>query len=136
MSVGIKLGSITDEIGAPSFLYSFFSTVSANLEPEGWGSRFPVLMHELYAGELPGSRADVALAELDLIHRLLSELPVSKVVWDYDDRSKIPPWGANIASTITDLGNYFVTSTGRELVPLLREVFEELKQSGGTARFV
>jgi hypothetical protein len=136
MNVGIKLGSITHEIGTPSFLHAFHSTIAANLEPNGWGSRFPAIMLELYAGELPSSRAVMALAELDLIHQLLSGLPVSKIVWDYDDRSKFPPWGSKIASTITDLGNYFVTSTGRELVPLLRDVFVELKLHGGTARLI
>jgi hypothetical protein len=50
MGVGIQLGRITDEIGSGDFLYAFFSTITGNLEPDGWGSRFPILMRQLYAG--------------------------------------------------------------------------------------
>lgn len=136
MAVGIELGSITDEIGTAEFLLGFFSTVAANLEPGGWGTRFPVVMNRLYAGTMEQREAAGALAELDAIHGELSALPVARLVWDIDDRSKIPPWGDNIADTITSLGNYFVTSTGRDLITLLREVLEELHGRGGIARIV
>ncbi len=36
MGVGIQLGRITDEIGSGAFLHAFFSTISGNLEPNGW----------------------------------------------------------------------------------------------------
>lgn len=136
MAVGIKLGSITDEIGTSDFFHAFFSTIAGNLEPGGWGTRFPVLMKKLYAGEIGQSDAGAALAELDEISRELAALPVTKVIWDIEDRSKVPPWGDNIASTITDLSNYFVTSTGRDLIATLREVLEELRDSGGVAQIV
>ena len=80
MGVGITVGSITDEIGAPSFLHAFFSTVSAHCEPAGWGTRFPYLMKELYQGSLPHTHARAALAELAQAKALLEKLPPSKVV--------------------------------------------------------
>lgn len=52
MTIGIKLGQITDEIGSSDFFHSFFSTIAGNLEPEGWGSRFPTMMNTFYAGKL------------------------------------------------------------------------------------
>jgi 2,3-bisphosphoglycerate-dependent phosphoglycerate mutase len=136
MTVGIELGSIIDEVGTADFFHAFFSTISGNLEPKGWGSRFPVLMNRLYQGKMTQSDADAALAELDRASAELAKLPVSKVIWDVEDRSKTPPWGNNIAKTITDLSNYFVTSTGRDLIELLREVLVELKDAGGVAKVV
>lgn len=136
MAVGIKLGNITDEIGTSDFLYAFFSTVSGNLEPKGWGSRFPTLMKKLYADELYQADAAAALSELNSVSNELAVLPKEKIIWNIDDRKKVPPWGSNIASTITDLSNYFITSTGRDLITILREVLEELRYSGGVAKIV
>jgi hypothetical protein len=121
MAVGIRVGSITDEIGAPSFLHAFFSTISAHCEPKGWGTRFPYLMNELYRGRLPAAHATGALAELREAKTSLSKLPSSAVVWDVENRAARPPWGDRIAPEITDLGNYFVSSTGRDVFELLEE---------------
>lgn len=136
MAVGIKLGSITDEIGTSDFFYAFFSTISGNLEPQGWGSRFPTLMKKLYAGELHQADAAAALSELNRVSEELARFPTEKVIWDIENKQKTPPWGDNIADTITDLSNYFVTSTGRDLISTLREVLEELRDSGGVAKVV
>ncbi|PAU51781.1 immunity 70 family protein [Pseudomonas indica] len=121
MSVGITVGSITDEIGAPSFVHAFFSTISAHCEPNGWGTAFPNLMKELYQGRLSFMHAKAALAELEQAKLLLKDLPPSQVVWDIEDRKAQPPWGNNIAGTITNLSNYFVSSTGRDVFALLEE---------------
>jgi len=48
-------------------------------------------------------------------------MPPSQVVWDIEDRNAQPPWGKNIAPIITNLRNYFVSSTGRDLFSLLEE---------------
>jgi len=64
MAVGITIGSITTEMGASSFVHAFFSTISAHCEPDGWGSRFPHLMNELYQGCLPHAHARAAMEEL------------------------------------------------------------------------
>ncbi len=121
MPVGIKVGSITDEIGAPSFVQAFFSTVSVHCEPNGWGSRFPHLMKELYQGRLSVDSAAAALEELNEAKIQLSTLSPSKVVWNIENREAQPPWGKNIAPTITHLGNYFVSSTGRDVFNLIEE---------------
>ena len=120
MTVGIRVGSITDEIGAPSFLHAFFSTISAHCDSSEWGARFPNLF-ELYSGRLPAQKAELALEELRAARDLLSNLPPSSVVWNIENRVEQPPWGANIAPTITSLGNYFVSCNGRDLFELLEE---------------
>jgi hypothetical protein len=48
----------------------------------------------------------------------------SEVVWDIEDCQAQPPQGTNIATSITDLGNYVVSSTGRDLFALLEEALQ------------
>ena len=82
MTVGLKLGCITDEVGRSDFFHSFFSTVSGNLEPEGWGTRFPVLLRSLYGGQLVQRDASTALFELQTVEKELSFLSAEKVIWN------------------------------------------------------
>lgn len=65
------------------------------------------------------------MEELKIIKQELSNLTPDKVIWDIDDLTKLPPWGDNIAETITDLSNYFVTSDGKQLL----DVFENALQA-------
>jgi len=124
----------TTTVGARSFFDSFFSTVAARLEPDGWGTRFPTVMGNLFEGELPGERAVQAREELATIRVELREHPPSDVVWDIHDRSKQPPWGDRIADRITDLGNYFVTSDGLDLFDVLDEAVDFAAESGRPLR--
>ena len=135
MAVGFKVGSIVDELGSADFVYAFFSTIAARLDPS-WGARFPVLMTRLYGGELQHAEADAALIELTTVRTELAGFAPDQAVWNFEDRSQSPPWGSNIASTITDLSNYFVTSTGRDLIATLTEAIKELRDRGGVGRIV
>lgn len=76
------------------------------------------------------------MEELESIEKELSRLPPSKVIWDIEDRAKSPPWGSKISSDIINLSHYFVTSTGREMIPMLRECLEELRDVGGVLKVV
>ena len=136
MSVGIKVGSITDEIGTSEFFHAFFSTVSANLESEGWATRFPILLGKLYQGDLEPGLANQAVSELTQIRKELSEFEPDRVVWDIENRAKQPPWGNEISSEITSLANYFVTSTGRDLISTLIEALEDAAKGGKPATIV
>ncbi|MBD0417577.1 immunity 70 family protein [Oryzicola mucosus] len=136
MTIGLKIGATIDEIGSSEFLFAFFSTISANLEKKGWGTRFPVLLNELYSGELPSQRAGTALEELRTVRSELSAIPPDRVVWNYEDRTKGPPWGHDISSDITNMSNYFVTSGGRDLFDVLEEALEYQKGRGGVAKIV
>lgn len=121
MAIGIEVDNIWTEIGAGSFLHAFFSTLSHRLEPDGWGSRFPTLMNELYQGRLPSGSAKIALTELQTAKQELKKFSPSQVIWDIENLDARPPWGDNISSDITDLSNYFVTSAGRDLFGVLEE---------------
>lgn len=120
MAVGLKTGPIFYTIGTGSFMHAFFSTIAYHLEAQQWGSKFPVLMNQLYSGEIQPEDSKLALDELKIITEGLSELRPDQIIWDIEDLTKQPPWGNNIASTISSMSNYFVTSDGK---PLL-EVFE------------
>jgi hypothetical protein len=127
MAVGFKVKFFWYQIGSGDFLYSFFSTVCYNLENSKWGSRFPHIMSELYVGELKIENIDSAISELNCIKTELSKISVDRVIWDIEDLTKKAPWGDNISVTITNLGNYFVTSEGDDLLTLFSNALEKAK---------
>jgi hypothetical protein len=129
MGLGLSIGNRTYPIGTGSFFNAFFSTICVRLEGDRWGSRFPVVMKHMYAGRLEPSDADAALLELDLIQAGLQAFAPKEIVWDFRDRSAHPPWGDRIAPTITSLGNYFVTSDGKDLIDVLRTAIEEARRT-------
>lgn len=128
MAVGFSVHFFYYSIGSADFLHSFFSTVAVNLEGGKWGSRFPVLMNELYQGKIPVEKTDVAIEELTNIREELKNFPPNKVVWDIEDLSKQPPWGKNISKEITDLSNYFVTSDGEDFISVFFRALEDSKE--------
>ena len=134
MAVGLSVRSTVWPVGTGDFFHAFFSTVSARLEPDGWGTRFPVLMNELYGGELAADHAASALAELDQVRGELRRLPPSDVVWDVEDRAEQPPWGDDLSEEITDLGNYFVTEDGKDLIETAAEAIAEAGRAGAPLR--
>ncbi len=103
MAVGFTVMFYWYHVGTGDFLHSFFSTIAFNLENKKWGSKYPVIMNQLYSGELDAAEIESAMRELDSIEQELKKYPPDKVVWD-----------------IEDLSNYFVTSDGENLIDVLR----------------
>ena len=124
MTVGVKVGAIIDEVGAPSFFNCFFSTITGLLEGGRRGERFPFLAGKLYTGEIAAEDVQAALKELREIKEHLKKFDPSAVIWDLENTSAHPPWGNNISPDITNMSNYFVSSTGRDLFELLEEAFQ------------
>ena len=114
--VSFRVGCMMYEIGTASFLHSFFSTVAYRLENNRWGSKFPVIMNELYQGKLSFENVPAAKEELTQIKKALTKLSPNKVIWDIEDLSKQTPWGDNISEEISSLGNYFITCDGRDFI--------------------
>lgn len=131
MTVGFRVGGIVDEVGTPDFLHAFFSTISFHLEPDGWGTRYPELMNELYQGRISQGAAVKVLDDVSEARERLKAFPPSEVVWDIANPEAKPPWGDDISTDVTDLSNYFVTSTGRDLFEVLIECLKALKSEGG-----
>ena len=128
MAVGFKVKYYWYQIGRGDFLHSFFSTVAYNLENENWGSRFPIIMNELYQGKMSWMNVDKAIAELNVIKEELKAFSPDKVIWDIEDLSKQPPWGNNISKDITSLSNYFVTSDGEDFLATFLRALEMVKE--------
>ena len=109
-------------------MHSFFSSVAYHLENGDWGSRFPVIMNELYQGKIKREDMDNAIEELNVIRKELQAFGPDKVIWDIEDLSKQPPWGSDISKDITDLSNYFVTSDGNDFLTVFLHALEKAKE--------
>ena len=127
---GFTVGFYWFQIGTGDFLHSFFSTVALRLENGLWGSKYPVIMNELYQGELPANKTDLAIDELIQIKEGLRGLSSEQVVWDIEDLSKQPPWGNKISPDITDLSSYFVTSDGKDFIGVLERALKTAAEEG------
>ena len=127
---GFTVGFYWFQIGTGDFLHSFFSTVALRLENGLWGSKYPVIMNELYQGELPANKTDLAIDELIQIKEGLRGLSSERVIWDIEDLSKQPPWGNKISPDITDLSSYFVTSDGEDFIGVLERALKTAAEEG------
>lgn len=119
-----QVDCIVYSVGTGDFLNSFFSTVTVKLEQSVWGSRFPIIMRELYSGRLPKDQVKTAQEELDLIEAGLTQLPPSEIIWDFEDLSARPPWGDEISPDIRHMADYFVTSDGQNLLTVMKKAFQ------------
>ena len=136
MTVGLQYKNIITEIGTSDFLQAFFATISVRLEPDGWGSRFPILLTTLYRGEITDVDAEEGLRELHCIKDELRHFKPDQVIWDIDNREKMPPWGTNVSPDITDLSNYFVTSGGKDVFEIFEEELIALQEGGGVLKII
>ena len=84
MTVGFQIGSSQEDIGASNLMHAFFSTIASHLEPQGWGSRYPELMNELYRGKLDQKHAAKALDDIAEIRAHFRSLTPTDVVWDIE----------------------------------------------------
>jgi 2,3-bisphosphoglycerate-dependent phosphoglycerate mutase len=130
MSVSLHVGVHDYPIGAGDFFNSFFSTVCVRLEASTWGSRFPTVMRDLYAGGLKPSQVELAMTELEQIEGELTRLRPDELVWDVEDRTAIPPWGTDISPEITSLRDYFVTMDGKDLLDVLDSALSDAQREG------
>ncbi|NPC91939.1 hypothetical protein HOO54_06865 [Bacillus sp. WMMC1349] len=124
MTVGFRVDCFFYEAGHGDFVHSFFSTISYYLEKDGWGTKYPLLMNDLYYDQLRWSDVPVARENLKKIEKELSKLPPEKVIWDIQDLSKSPSWENNINTKVTDVSNYFATSDGKTFFEVLYKAME------------
>jgi 2,3-bisphosphoglycerate-dependent phosphoglycerate mutase len=120
--VNLYVANTMWRIGEDDFLHSFFSTVAYQVEREGWGSRFPALMKELYMGRLPKDRVPAARRELDEVRTRLSALSPSERVYSYDEPNLPTPW--DMPPGATTLAGCFLTSGGKNLLDVLARALD------------
>ncbi|ACO25640.1 immunity 42 family protein (plasmid) [Bacillus cereus 03BB102] len=73
MAVGFKVDIFFYETGNPDFLYSFFSTMSYHTESECWGTKYPLLMKNLYFDKLRWEDTEEVLQNVEEIRKILRE---------------------------------------------------------------
>jgi len=129
VAIGFQVGMNYYPIGSGDFLYSFFSTVAFNLEHKKWGKKYPYIMKELYQGTLKSTHINSAIKELSDIQEKLSAHSPDDIVWDIEDLKKQPPWGKNIADTITTLANYFITCDGEDFINVFERALIDAKEN-------
>lgn len=136
MTIAFRHGEVITEIGIEVVLHSLLSTVAVRLEGGEWGSRFPLIMIKLYQGWLDALDADNALQELRQIQAGLARLEADKVIWDFNDLSRQPPWGAAIAPRTTSMANYHTTNDGYTMVDQMLACVASLKDAGGLLEII
>lgn len=109
------------EIASGVVLEAFAATVTYRLEPNGQGTRFPLVLDHLLAGRLEPAHADAALAELGAIEAELRSVPARSVVYSLADLSRRDDPRALVNRAAADACGYFVAEDGRPLVEVLRE---------------
>ena len=128
MAVGFTVKRYLYTIGGGDYLHAFFSTVCGRLENGQWGSKYPYIMQELYQGELSAEHLQQAAEELAQIKLGLARFTPDQVLWHIEDRSLMPPWGDQISDSITDLSNYFVTSSGEDFLDVFQNALDKAQQ--------
>ncbi|MEQ9441805.1 MAG: immunity 70 family protein [Cyclobacteriaceae bacterium] len=127
MGVHLRTSHFIYEIGTSDFLTSFFDTIEVRLTKGIFGKKYPTVLNEFYNGNLNYENLDKAEKELKEIQNRLKKFKPSKLVWDKYDLNKMPPWGNNISTDITDLSNYYVTSDGQDLFEVIFRAIETAK---------
>ncbi len=127
MRVHLRTNNLIYEIGSSDFFTSFFDTIEIRLTNRLFGKKYPVVLTDFYNGNLKYENLDKAEKELKDIQKRLKKFKPSKVVWDKYDLNKMPPWGNDISSDITDLSNYYVTSDGKDLFEVIFRAIEMAK---------
>lgn len=136
MTIAFRQGSVLTVIGPGGVLHSLCSTIAVRLENGDWGSRFPWIMNGLYGGSLEEGAARLAYDEMLVIRNELAALPPSAVVWDIEKPGVAPPWGTQVGPHVTNMAQYFVTETGRNLVDEIIDNLESQLQFGGPLEIV
>ncbi len=101
---------------------SFFDNVCFYLENKIWGSRFPIVMQNLYNGAVEVSNLKDLLKEIDIIQQEFSKIEVNDLIWDIENLEERCPYLDNMVDEIKTLADFWKTSYKSE------DMFEILKR--------
>ena len=89
----IKVGNIGLIIGGYQIMSALFYSIAHDLENREWGSKYPVIMNELYYGDMiECDNLQQALAEIKEIKEEFKKLSPREMIMNYDDIIKVAPW--------------------------------------------
>jgi 2,3-bisphosphoglycerate-dependent phosphoglycerate mutase len=120
----LRIGGQTYDIAPAAVIEGFFATISYRLEPDGRGTRFPIVMDRLYAGRMSTADAPQALRELAEIDSGLVRLTPDRVVWSLSDLRLPDDSGVAVNRAARNARDYFVAPDGRPLLAVFREAVQ------------
>ena len=130
-NVGFLVRNYWSEFGSSDALYSWFSTICYRLEDSKWGSRFPVVMKDLYYDEeygVPYEKVEQFREELETIEQEFSNLTPKDAIWSFEDNIlEVPPNMPNINYSAKSLVDFYVNNRGSNIFKILFEMIEEMK---------
>jgi hypothetical protein len=117
----LRVGGQTYDLGPSEMVDGLFATISYRLEPDGRGSRYPIVMNRLYAGAaVSPSDASAAKRELQEIDARLAALPPDRVVWSLSNLRRRDDSLLPVNHAARNVRDYFIAN-GRPLMTLLDE---------------
>jgi|GEM_PF-1751549 len=127
--IGLRAGNEVIGVGNEAQFYALMSTISLNLEPRGWGTKYPMMMRHLYPGQLGASDVRYALEEIVEISEKLSKMKADKLVWDITD-PVIRPDEKQLWMGAPNLLDVFRTADGeRAMDAMKRALIAAMKKS-------
>jgi hypothetical protein len=103
--------------------------VAYRLEPEGYATRFPLVVGQLLAGRLPAHSVPAARRELETVAAELAQLPIEAAVISPHDLGR-PQIAPELAADARHLAELFRASDGRLLLDVLRERLSSAEAEG------
>lgn len=122
-------------IAAPVAVQALFATISYRLEPQGRGSRFPIVMNRLYAGGLQEPEMLAAIAELDVIASELRAIPVDRAIANLENLAPFRARAPLVNDRAASLFDYFIALDQRPLVTALRAAIEYNRATSTPVKF-
>jgi hypothetical protein len=117
----LRVGGQTYDLGPSEMVDGLFATISYRLEPDGRGSRYPIVMNRLYAGvAMSPSDAPAAKRELQEIDARLAALPPDRVVWSLSNLRRRDDTLLPVDHAARNVRDYFIAN-GRPLMTILDE---------------
>lgn len=127
-NISLTVGDDARPLAAQAVVEAFFATVSYRLEPDGWSSRFPVVLNRLYSSRFEPQDVDAALQELDIIERELKTLPPERAIASLRNLARLDDAQLTVNRGAANLLEYFTAADGK--TPIL----QQLRQAVLTAR--
>jgi len=88
----IKAGHIGLEIGGNPITSALFYSIAHHLERRDWGSKYPVIMKELYYDGIEIEHLEQGLKEIKEIKNEFKKLNAKEMIMLYEDAIKVAPW--------------------------------------------
>ncbi len=104
----------TVDIGDSSTMFSVYSTVEILLKRKT--KKIGTAKDFLKTGKCDPNDAIKCAREMNLIRDFLSNYSPEKAVWNYCDKSMLPPWHNNLSPVVTSCANLYTTADGKDLL--------------------